>query len=128
MKSFLKNIFLLVIVLVLSYFTAEYFGTWYTKLIGSGNAWVGSEESWNFIIGFPFAYTFFTILLFQLFGSGNKNKWTIWLLIPPFLFFGASDLRHIYLPIILGLIAFGITLILQKILKLGTSNSEKIIL
>ncbi|OHA94549.1 MAG: hypothetical protein A3D37_01145 [Candidatus Zambryskibacteria bacterium RIFCSPHIGHO2_02_FULL_38_22] len=109
MNNFIKNFLLLVTVLMLSYFIAPYSGSLYDNFIpGSlgGGAWIGTTKAWQSIIGFPFAYIFFVILLFKLFGSGNKNKWTIWLLVPALLFFGSGDLKHIYLPIILGAVAF----------------------
>jgi hypothetical protein len=122
MNNFIKNILLLVVSIVLSYFTAEYFGSLYDSFIpGSldSGAWIGTLKAWQSIIGFPFAYVFFTILLFQLFGAGNRNKWTGWLLVPPALFFAAGDLRHIYLPIILGLISFGLAFVIRKVFKLN---------
>jgi len=117
MNNFIKNILLFVAALVLSYFTAEYFGSVYASMFGSGSAWIGSESSWNFIIGFPFAYIFFLTLIFKSFAWGNKNKWIGWLLVPPFLFFVSGDLKHIYLPIILALIALGLAALIQKFFK-----------
>ncbi|MEK7117900.1 MAG: hypothetical protein AAB861_03965 [Patescibacteria group bacterium] len=118
MKNLFKNIFLLIVVLVLSYFAAEYFGTWYDyfaplydNTLGVGKGILKS------LTGLPFAYIFFTILLFKLFGFGNKNKWIIWLLVPAVLFFGSGDIKHLYLPILLGLIALGLSTLLQKLFK-----------
>jgi len=116
--KFLKNIILLAVVLVLSYYTAEYFGAWYDKFSpqSGGSLFLSlTKQELIFLVGLPFAYVFFTTLLFQLFASGNRNKWTLWLLVPALLFFGSGDLKHIYLPIILGLTAFGISYIVRKI-------------
>ena len=63
--------------------------------------------------GGPFAYVFFLILIFGTMGFKEKKNWIMWLLIPPLLFFGSGDIKHIYLPIILGLIAFGLAKILR---------------
>ncbi len=124
MNNFTKNTLLLIAVLVLSYFSASYFGSWYDNftpgLLGD-TAWIGTTSAWQSVIGFPFAYIFFTILLFKLFGTGNRNKWIGWLLVPPLLFFGSGDLKHIYLPIILGLIALGLSKVIQKIFKTQTA-------
>jgi len=38
---------------------------------------------------------------------------------PALLFFLIGDIAHIYLPIILGLIAFGLAYLLRKIFKIG---------
>ena len=117
--KFLKNVILLAVVLVLSYYTAGYFGYYYDKLApGSlSGGWIGSDASWQYIIGFPFAYILFTILGFQTLASGDRNKWTIWLLVPSLLFFGSGDIKHIYLPIILGLIALAVVKLVHVIIS-----------
>ena len=119
MKNFIKNIVLLAVVLVISYFTAEYFGSWYDRFspLYDSSIFALTENELVFLIGLPFAYTFFMVLLFQLFGFGNKNKWTIWLLVPVLLFFGSGDIQHIYLPIILGLIALAVTKLVHVIIS-----------
>lgn len=116
MKIF-RNILLLVVVLILSYFTSLYFGILYDYFVpGSldSGAWIGTLEAWQAIIGAPFAYIFFLILIFQVFAWGNRDKWTGWLLAPALLFFAAGDLKHIYLPIALALIAFGLAKLVRK--------------
>ncbi len=127
--KFLKNIILLAIVLALSYYTAEYFGTWYDKFSPQVDySWFSiPKEGLILIVGIPFSYIFFTILGFQILGVGNRNKWTAWLLVPAGLFFASGDLKHFYLPIILGLIAFGISKIINKIfIRNGQGFSKNI--
>src|SRR3989344_755671 len=95
MNNFVKNILLLIIVLALSYYTAEYFGTWYDKFSPQYDNTLGVSKALLIsLAGFPFAYIFFTILLFKLFSFGNRNKWIGWLLVPPLLFFGSCDHQH----------------------------------
>lgn len=120
MNKFFRNILLLIIVLVLSYFTAEYFGALYDQFSYQySNSFLGTERDLSiFIAGIPVAYVFFVIFIFKLFGAGNKKKWICWLLIPPFLFFVYGDLKHIYLLIILAAIAYGLSILLRKLLKL----------
>ena len=122
MNDFTKNILLLVATLVLSYFTAEYFGTWYDKFSPQSDDSLFSltKQELIFLAGIPFAYIFFVTLLFRTFRFGNRNKWALWLLAPAFLFFASGDLKHIYLPIVLGLIALGLALLLRKIFKINT--------
>lgn len=119
MNHIIKNILLLAVVLVLSYFTAVYFGSWYDKFSPqSDDSWFSlGKQQLIFLVGMPFAYIFFTTLLFQSFGFGNRNKWTGWLLVPALLFFASGDIQHIYLPILLGLIAFGLAFIIRKVFK-----------
>lgn len=116
-----KNILLLAAILLLSYFTADYFGTLYDKFSPqSDDSWFSlDKQALIFMAGLPFAYFFFTILFIQTFGFGNRNKWTGWLLVPPLIFFVSGDLKHIYLPIILGFAALGLSIILRKVFKIG---------
>lgn len=124
MNNFLKNILLLVVVLILSYFTANYFGAIYDKFAPQYDSLFGApKEITNFVVGFPLSYIFFTILLFKLLAFGNKNKWLIWLLVPAVLFFGSGDIQHIYLPILLGLIVFALASLLQKLFKRNSTQS-----
>ena len=127
MNNFIKNLSLLVAVLVLSYLLAVYFGSMYDYLTPGSlgdTAWIGTTSAWQSMIGFPFAYIFFTTLLLQSFGFGNRNKWTLWFLAPALLFFASGDLKHIYLPIILALIAFGLATLIRKIFKYEINNTE----
>ncbi|MEK7461517.1 MAG: hypothetical protein AAB586_00370 [Patescibacteria group bacterium] len=120
MNNFIKNVLLLIVILLLSYLLGIYFGSVYDNLTPGmlgDTAWIGVTSAWQSLIGIPFAYIFFTIIIFKLFGSGNTNKWIEWLLVPPFLFFAAGDLKHIYLPVVLALIAYGIAVLFQKIFK-----------
>jgi hypothetical protein len=121
MNNFFKNILLLLIALVLSYFAAHYFGFLYNKFSPGqlDGSWIGSRGSWQFIIGFPFAFIFFLVLIFCSFVPRNHKKWVGWLLAPAFIFYAAGDLIHIYLPVILALIALGIAIILRKIFHRG---------
>ena len=120
MNNFVKNILLLVLVLIISYFAAGYFGGLYNYFssLFSRSIFALTEQELIFFVGLPFSYIFFTVLLFKLFAFGNKNKWISWLLVPPFLFFVAGDLKHIYLPILLALIALGLSILLRKMLRL----------
>lgn len=118
MNNILKNLGLLVVILVLSYFTAGYFGSWYDKFSPQHDSLFGASKSiTNVVVGGPFSYIFFLIITFKLFASGNKNKWIGWLLVPPALLFASGDLRHIYLPIALALIAFGLATLIRKVLQ-----------
>ncbi|KKQ93753.1 MAG: hypothetical protein UT20_C0044G0005 [Candidatus Levybacteria bacterium GW2011_GWA1_39_11] len=121
MNKFIKNILLLVVVLALSYFTADYFGSWYDKFSPQyGGSWFNFPKSIAvFIAGIPLAYVFFVAFTFTLFGFGNRKKWLIWLLIPPLLLWISADRYYIYLPTILALIAFGLAILLRKIFKIS---------
>ena len=109
MKNFIKNLGLLIVVLVISYFTAEYFGMWYDKFSPQYDSFFGaSSEVMRTVVGAPFAYVFFITFIFTLFGFGNRKKWLFWLLVPPTILWFLADKYYIYLPIILALIAFGL--------------------
>jgi len=123
--NFVKNIILLIVVLILSYFTASCFGAWYDKFAPQHDSLFGASKNiTNGVVGLPFAYVFFTAFLFKLFGSGNKKHWIICLLVPAGLVFGLADLQHIYLPIILSLVAFYLAkVILMIYAKTKTSHA-----
>lgn len=108
MNNFFKNFLILIAVLILSYFTAPYFGSLYDKFSPQyDGSFLGVSKSFAvFVAGFPFAYVFFVPFLFELFGSVNKKKWSVWLLLPPMLLWISVDIYYIYLPSILGIIAF----------------------
>lgn len=121
MKNFLKNVFLLIFVLVLSYYTASYFGAIYNLLTPSqvGTTWIGTERSWQFAIGLPLGYIFILTFVFQIFGFGNRNKWMWWLLVPVMIFFAIGGVKYIYVPFAVWLIAFGLTILVRKISRLN---------
>lgn len=107
MKSKLKYL-LIPVGVALSYFFSNYAGSMYTYFFGVGNVEIGSEYSWNIIIGFPLSLIFFL----TLFGSGFifKNKKSTLILISPILLWELSmDFRHFYIPVALVLIGFGIS-------------------
>lgn len=120
MKNVLKNIGLLGLVLFLSYYTSVFWGKLYDYFEPQyNNSFLNiSDEGIFFLVGFPLAYTFFTPLLFKLFGFGRKNVWMVLLLIPPTLLWLLADINNIYLPLILGLIA----LALAKLIKILISK------
>jgi len=122
MNNFIRNILLLAAVLILSYFTAGYFGGIYDQFSPQyGNSFLGIGRNTSiFIAGLPFAYVFFATSIFMSFGFGSKKKWTIWLLIPALLFWLFADIQHIYIPILLALVALGLALLIRKILKINS--------
>lgn len=116
-----RNILLFILVLVISYFVAPYFGLIYNMFapqLGSSFLGVGKETA-IYVAGIPFAYMFLIPLTFGLFGSGNRNKWIIWLVTPIILFYLYDNVRLTYLPIALALIAFGLAFIVRKIFKIS---------
>jgi hypothetical protein len=121
MNNILKNILLLALVLVLSYFTADDFGRFYVLMFGQGGAWIGSEKIWNLIIGFPLSLIFFLILVFYIWVFKTK-KAILWLISPLLLWQISIDLKHIYLPISLALISLGLAAILRKVFSLHNMN------
>lgn len=113
--NFLKNIILLVVVLFLSYFTAEYFGSWYDNFSPQyDNSFFNLPKEFAvFIAGIPVAYVFFTSLVF---GFLQSKKWLLVLLIPAAILWISADIYNIYIPIILSLVGIGISFVARKIL------------
>jgi hypothetical protein len=117
MKPIIKNIILLAVVLLASYFTAVYFGAIYDRFVPQYDDSLLSlpREGIFLLVGFPFAYVFFTVFIFSLFGFKEESKWIIGFLSPAALLWLLADLPHIYLPFILGIIAYILALIIRTI-------------
>ncbi len=119
--NFLKNIILLVVVLFLSYFTAEYFGSWYDKFSPQYSSFITSRGDSIFVVGLLSAYVFFITSLFGILGYGNKKRWIFILLIPAALVFVLGDFAHIYLSVIVGLTGFFIGKLLSILVSKARS-------
>lgn len=116
MKRKLVSIPLFIIAIILAYYSAQYFGTTYDNFFYTGSSWIGSEDSWNFIIGFPLSLIFFLVLL--SYGWIFKTKKAVlWLISPLLLFELAADVRHIYIPVLLIVVAFGLNSLIRLIIS-----------
>lgn len=112
----LKNIFLILLTVGLSYWASSYFGLiyrWIFSPIDLAGGYIG-------LFGLPIAYIFILTLLFSAFGDYGKTKyWWITLAAIPGLVFGFYLFSYrIYFALILGviggLIGFGIAKIFKK--------------
>src|SRR3989344_2543922 len=115
-KNISLNILLLILALIISYYTAPFFGGWYDKISPQYDFSFFNlgKESVLFIVGFPISYVFLITILFSTFGFGRRKVWTGILLTPAVLLWLNADLRHIYIPIILIVIAWVLGLGLRK--------------
>ena len=114
----IKNIGLLAVLLMTSYFLAKYFGRLYDKMVPlSGGSFIGSKGDAIYLIGLPLSYIFFLTLLFTAFG-GAKKYWIIGvLLIPAVIFEFYFDLAHFYIPVALALLGWLIGWGITKLIK-----------
>lgn len=115
MKQILKNILSLVAVVLLANLLANFLGDSYLKLFPKETA--GSFVGGVTLIGLPLAYIFFLTLLFTAFGGVKKYWWIGILLIPAAAFELYFDLAHIYFPVALGLLGWGIGFGIAKLTK-----------
>ena len=109
MKKFIVLVCLIIVAVFLSLQTAGWAGGVYSELFpGSvGGGWIGANDAWNSITGLPFALIFFlTLLTYKTFFQSYKS--VLWLLSPVLLFLIASDLRHVYIPVCLILLALAL--------------------
>lgn len=117
--SLYKNIIILIVVLVLTYFSAEPAGKFYADFLnlptGFGS-FIAPSYTYNFFDGFPLVYIFFLILLFTAFGGNKKYWWIGILLIPAVIFEVYFDLAHIYFPIALGILGWLLGWAVSKLL------------
>ena len=104
---------------VAAMFLAMYFGALYDYLVpgSSGGSFIGTQDSWNWIIGYPLGLVF--VLTFLSHSQGGKHVWwwNIIALAPAILFETMFDPLHIYFPIVVGLIAWGLGVITNKTLR-----------
>lgn len=116
----LRNILLIVVALVAAFILSVFFGATYSYLFKSvgGGLFSMSSSASNQIIGLPIAYIFFVGLLFTAFGGSKKYWWIGILLLPAILFELYFDLIHIYFPIAVGLVGWGLGLGVEKGLKM----------
>ena len=107
----LKNIILVLVVFIISYYTSVYFGDFYQKVFNDPGTWIDVRG----IVGLPLAYTFFLFLLFTAFGGKGKYWWMGIAVLPALAFEVYFDLPHIYFPIALGIVGWVIGFGVQKI-------------
>lgn len=124
----MKNLLWLVFIIVLSFFTTFYFG-----LIGSyfTSQEVLFSELLPFLllgsVGGSLAFIFFVVFIFSLHGFRKNKYWIIIPLIPYILLWLSSDIHHIYLPILIGFIAYVLAFCIKRIYKdLKKSNTPRI--
>ena len=109
----LKNVFLVLVAIVFSYLLGPQFGEIYANMFNAHGSFVNMVA----ISGIPLAYEFLLPLIFVIFGGEGKGKywWIGVLLIPALALEVYLDLSHIYFPIILGLLGWGIGVGVRKI-------------
>lgn len=114
MKKVISILFVIIISIVLAHYSSTYFGEIYSELpqVWSGG-WIGSDSSWNSLIGLPLALVFFITLLSYRFVLESKKSVLI-LIAPVFIFEIIFDFSHIYLPVVLVIIAFVINSLCYK--------------
>ena len=116
-----RNFILLFTALILSYLTASYTGSWYNQISPQyGSVFLGTDtDSAVLFAGALVSHVFFVPSIFGLFGFRKNIRWISILLIPPALLWIFVDIYHIYIPIILALIALGLAVLIRKILKIS---------
>lgn len=111
--NFFKNIFLSISVLLLSYISSGYFGYFYKVISRDHGTWINLSS----LVGIFIGYVFFLPLIFTIFGDAKKYWWIIILLIPVVLFEIYFDWHYqaIYIPIVLGILGWGIGFLISKL-------------
>jgi len=117
MKSVTVQLSLVVVSYVLAYFLGAYFGSIYAFLFPASVTGSLPDAAANWLIGAPTALVVF--IFFFLISVGGKYKywWMGVFLIPSIWFYVQFDLLHIYFPVLLGLIAWGLGTLANKTLK-----------
>lgn len=125
MNNFIKNVLLFVGALILSYFTAGYLGSVYNYLfpVELNSGWIGSPNSLEFIRGISLSLIFFLTFISATWVF-KKTISTIWLVSPLIIYEVLVDIRHIYIPTILILVALGISWVLPKIFNFKSAKTS----
>ena len=103
-----RNILLFILVLVMSFATASYFGSLYNYFVpqDSSSMLGASKDTAIFTAGIFFSYVFLVPLIFELFGMGSKKKWIVVSLVPVILFYLSDNIKLVYIPILTAIIGF----------------------
>lgn len=114
---------------VLAIFVAGMFGLIYDQFPATtlNGGFIGSQGTWEWIIGYPLGVTFLLTLFIHTLEVKNKWRWNIIAVVPIVLFEIAIDPLHIYILIILALVAWLLGTIANKILlKLAPAFMAKL--
>jgi hypothetical protein len=120
MNTVFRGILLFLLTLVVAYFLGLYFGSVYLYFFPSigGGLFIGLAGMALYLLGVVLAYIFFLTFLFTAFGDAKKYWWIGILLIPAALFELYFDWVHLYFPIAIGLVGWGLGLGVEKGLKM----------
>lgn len=129
MNTMAIKLLLVVLAYILAIFVGVYFGVFYNYLFpsASGGSFIGDPDTLNWLIGYPLAVLF--LLTFLMYAQGRKHVWW-WVGVaaaPAILFEILLDPLHVYIPMILGLIASWLgTLANKALLKLAPKFMAKL--
>jgi len=123
MNKIIKNILLLLIVLVLTYFFSGYFyNQIYSLVYGSASSlFIIYAGIAKLLAVFVLSYIFFVLLVFAGFGDKKKYWWIGILVIPVVIFELYFDWAHIYIPIVVGIVGWGVGFLVSKALAFKKS-------
>lgn len=108
-----RKFLILAVVVVFSYIGSPYMGSIDKGIFGSGGTWIDVSAIFGLFSGFVFLLP----CLFTAFGGKWKYWWIGVLLIPATVFEVYFDFAHIYFPILLGLVGWGIGWMVAKYIK-----------
>ena len=120
LMKIMRNLVLLFGSMIISYFLAGYF---YHSLYGfvygdsDGGFFAIYVEAAKVLIILVLSFIFFTPLLFTSFGDSKKYWWIAISLIPALFFEIYFGLGYIYIPIIAGLIGWGIGFTISRVVS-----------
>ncbi len=126
MNKYLKGFLLAVLTVFLILITAPFFGWFHDRFIESvSGSWIGTEDSWMFIIGLFYGYAFFITFVLIVFVN-NKIKYYLSLFfIAALMFFMQFD-KYAFLFLIVAIIAVALgELILFSYKKLRKNKLAK---
>jgi len=119
LKKIVISFILLVLSIFFSYLTGYFYKLIYVVVYGSSPSGIFFiyEEAIKLLVIFILLLIFYTSLFFTAFGGSKKYWWIGVLLIPAAIFEIYFDLEHIYIPIAVGLLGWGVGFGISKLIK-----------
>jgi len=126
MNKYLKAFLLVILTLFLIIVSAPFFGWFHNRFIERvSGSWIGTEDSFIFIIGLFYSYVFFASLMLTIFGKRFKYLWICFFVgIDLVIFWGIASMFFTNLIVSLIAVALG-ELILFSYKKLRKNKLAK---
>lgn len=129
MKTTILKTFFVILAYSVAAKLAIPFGIFYDQFPSTslGGSFIGGPGAWESIAGYPLAVIFTLTFLLHAHGAKFKWHWNVLALAPVIIFELGFDLLHIYIPLLLVLVAWGLGVLTNiALIKLAPSFMSRI--